>query len=175
MILVTLGSILVTLGPILVILGPTLGHAGVRQCDLGGLDGHLGALRGLLGSTFEVLGVSWESLWAPIVDFGWKCRVLSNVLKTIVFCWFFKVWRVSGETWMVTLCGLGCKVAAWGAAWRIPEASWAYLEAPWRQGSCWGRPQILGPSPGEGKMFVQWPYSNKGTSAVSLETVGLDL
>ena len=73
------------------------------------------------------------------------------------------------------LGGLGCKFAAWDAASGTQQASWGYLEASGRQGSCLGGPQILGPSPGEGKTFAQWPYSNIETSAVSLETVSLDL
>ena len=37
---------------------------------------------------------------------------MSNVLKTIGFCWFFITWRVSGVNWMVALDGLGYEFAA---------------------------------------------------------------
>ena len=50
-----------------------------------------------------------------LVDFCRKCRVLSNVLKTIGFCRFFMTLRVSGVTWMVVLDGLGYDFAAWEA------------------------------------------------------------
>ena len=51
---------------------------------------------------------------------------------------------------MVTLGGLGYKFAGWEAAGGIQEASGWYLEAPGRQGSCPGGPQIQRTYPGEG-------------------------
>ena len=69
---------------------------------------------------------------------------------------------------MVTLDGLGYKFAGWEAAGGIREASGRYPEAPERSGSCLGGPQILGPCPGEGKIFIHGPYSNIETIAVSL-------
>ena len=77
----------------------------------------------------------WGSLWGHLVDFCWKCTLLSNVWKTIDLCWFFMGWRVSGGTWIVTLEGLGYTFAGWEAAGGIREASGRYLETPGRLGS----------------------------------------
>ena len=40
---------------------------------------------------------------------------MSNVLKTMGFCWFFMTLRVSGVTWMVVLDGFDYDFAAWEA------------------------------------------------------------
>ena len=50
---------------------------------------------------------------------------------------------------------LDCKFAGWEAAGGTREASGRYLEAPGRQGSGLGAPQILIPRPGEGRMAVR--------------------
>ena len=75
---------------------------------------------------------------------------MSNVLKTIGFCWFFMTLRVSGVTWMVVLDGLGYDFAAWEADGIIRVASGWYLEVPGRHGILPGGSQILGICPVEG-------------------------
>ena len=72
---------------------------------------------------------------------------------------------------MVTLSGLGCKSGGWKAAAGIWEASEGYLEAPGGQGSGLRGQQTQSIRPGEGKIFIQGPYSNIETLAVSVETV----
>ena len=77
----------------------------------------------------------WGSLWRHRVDLCWKCWVLANVWKAIDVCWFFMGWRVSGETWMISLGGLGYEFAGWktaGGIWRClggKEAAWGNLRS----------------------------------------------
>ena len=65
------------------------------------------------------------------MDFYWKCRVLTDVWKTVVFCCFFMGWSVSGgpgwSLWVVLATSLlvGRQLGVSGGAWggHQPEAT----------------------------------------------------
>ena len=89
---------------------------------------------------------------------------------------------------MVTLDGLSYKFTVWEAAGCIRKPCGQYLEAPSgflpaviclsqrlsHACGCLGDPKSCDPAQRVGEMFIQVPYSNIETSALSFETVRLE-